>query len=164
VIAFVGLGSNVGDRLGQLRAALRSLAQLPGTTLTGTSSIYETRPLGPPGQECHLNAVARLDTTLRPIDLLAHLQGLEAAAGRTREVPWGPRTLDLDLLLVLDERGEPSSLDTPTLQLPHPGLLDRDFVLAPLAELAPELLLQGTAIVAHLVRIPAERRTVLRVV
>ena len=151
-VAHVGLGANLGDRAATLGAALEALAGLaaPGTAPVA-SGFYETVPLGPADQPDYLNAAVRLRTTLDPEPLLDALQGIEAAHGRVREgAPrWGPRTLDLDLLLHGDAR-----LDTPRLVLPHPGLSTRAFVLAPLAELDPALVVPGTngASVAELLR------------
>jgi 2-amino-4-hydroxy-6-hydroxymethyldihydropteridine diphosphokinase len=132
--AYVALGSNLGDREAHLRGALAGLAASPGIALAAVSRLYETEPLGPP-QGPYLNAVAALDTAQDAHALLARLQQLERAAGRTRGAErLAPRTLDLDLLLYGDAR-----IDEPALQLPHPRLHERAFVLVPLAELAPEL-------------------------
>lgn len=129
--AFVGLGSNVGDMVETIATAVWVLDELPGTTVTDVSALYETAPWGGVDQDPFLNAVARLDTTLGPIDLLDELNSTEAAMGRDRttEVRWGPRTLDLDLLLHGD-----TVMDTPRLTLPHPRLAERAFVLVPLME------------------------------
>lgn len=131
---YVALGSNVGDPEGQLRVALASLAGLEDTRLVACSRIYRTRPQGgPPGQPHYLNAVARLATRLVPMALLRALQAIEQRSGRQRVERWGPRTLDLDLLLY----GE-VVLSSPELTLPHPRMAERAFVLEPLAEVAPE--------------------------
>ncbi len=131
--AYVGLGSNLGDPLAQLRRAVRALAALPGTRLCAVSPRYRNRPLGPADQPDYVNAVARLATDLAPRDLLAALQDIERAQGRVRDGRrWGPRTLDLDLLLYGDE-----VIDEPGLRVPHPGLAERDFVVLPLARVAP---------------------------
>jgi 2-amino-4-hydroxy-6-hydroxymethyldihydropteridine diphosphokinase len=128
--AFLGLGSNVGDRRGHLRAAVAGLPDV-----VAVSALYETEPLGgPSGQDPYLNAVVELDTDLSPRELLELGRTLEAAAGRTRGVRWGPRSLDVDVLLVGDR-----VLETDDLVVPHPRMWERRFVLAPLAELAPEL-------------------------
>ena len=132
VAAFVALGSNLGDREAQLVAALAGLRATPGVTDVRCSSLYETAPVGPPGQGPYLNAVARLETTLSPRALLARLLALEVAAGRVRSgVRDEARTLDLDLLLFGDR-----CLEEEGLSLPHPRLHERPFVLAPLRELA----------------------------
>ncbi|MCP2015056.1 2-amino-4-hydroxy-6-hydroxymethyldihydropteridine diphosphokinase [Deinococcus sp. HSC-46F16] len=130
--AYVALGANLGDPLVTLRWAREALARLG--TVTGVSALYRTAPVGgPTGQPDYLNAVLRLETELRPPGLLAGLHGLEAEAGRERRERWEARTLDLDLLLYGEEVWE-----TPGLTLPHPRAWDRAFVLAPLADLAPE--------------------------
>lgn len=145
VIAYVALGSNLGDRRAHLDAALTAFDALPGTRLDTTSAIYETAPVGPPGQQDYFNAVARLATTLAPLDLLDALLAIEQTRGRVRAERWGPRTLDLDLLLHGD-----ATLHEPRLTLPHPGLLTRAFVLTPLHDLAPDLVLSGRTVAQHL--------------
>jgi len=133
--ALVALGSNLGAREAHLQAALAGLRALPGTRLLAVSRTHATAPVGcPPGSGPFLNAAALLDTRLGPHALLAALQALEAAAGRERPRPNAPRTLDLDLLLHGD-----AVLDEPGLQLPHPRLHLRAFVLEPAAEVAPAL-------------------------
>jgi 2-amino-4-hydroxy-6-hydroxymethyldihydropteridine diphosphokinase len=128
--AFVSLGSNLGDRVAYLRGAL---GYLPG--VARVSPVYETEPVGgPPGQDRYLNAVVELLTKATPRQLLDAARAAEAAAGRQRSVRWGPRTLDVDILLV----GE-SEVDEPDLKVPHPRMWERGFVLVPLADLAPEL-------------------------
>lgn len=138
--AYVGIGANVGDPVRQVLAALRALADgLPQTRLLAHSRLYRNPPFGPVPQPDYVNAVAALETRLEAPVLLAALQAIEQTAGRTREGPrWGPRTLDLDLLLFGGE-----CVDEPGLRVPHPGLPDRDFVLFPLLELAPELQIPG---------------------
>ncbi len=146
VRAYVGLGANLGDARASLRAALDALARLPATRLAAVSSLYRTRPHGPQDQPDFLNAVAALETALAPLELLERLQAIEAAAGRRRDGPrWGPRTLDLDLLLHGAAR-----LRTPRLVLPHPRIAERPFVLVPLAELDPALEVPGAGPVAAL--------------
>ncbi|MEO0054140.1 MAG: hypothetical protein RLZZ50_87, partial [Verrucomicrobiota bacterium] len=98
VIAYVALGSNLGDRRGHLEAAFAALDRLPGTRLLARSGLYETAPVGPPGQQDYLNAAAELSTALEPLELLEALLSIEQARGRVRRERWGPRTLDLDLL------------------------------------------------------------------
>lgn len=146
--AWVALGGNLGDPRATLRRALRWLGALPGCRLERVSGLHRTAPVGPP-QPDYLNAVARLRTRLGPRELLAALQGLEHAAGRRRQVRWGPRTLDLDLLLYGD--GGRVSLRDLALELPHPRLHERAFVLAPLAEIDPQLVLaSGRTVVEQL--------------
>lgn len=148
-IAYVALGSNLAQPAMQVTTALDELARLPASTLTARSSLYRTPPLGPPGQPDYINAVACLSTGLAPQRLLDELQALEQAHGRVREGErWGPRTLDLDLLLYGGER-----IDTPRLQVPHPQMSERAFVLIPLAEIAPgELQIPGCGTLAALLR------------
>jgi len=134
VRAFIGLGSNMGDRQGHLSRAVR---HLPG--VVAVSRLYETEPVGgPSGQGPYLNVVVELDTELGPRDLLKVARRLESEAGRRREVRWGPRTLDVDVLLVGDE-----VVDDDDLVVPHPRMWQRRFVVDPLAELAPELVPPG---------------------
>jgi 2-amino-4-hydroxy-6-hydroxymethyldihydropteridine diphosphokinase len=131
--ALVGLGGNLGNRRQILEGAIRALADVPGVTVQRVSSFLETEPVGgPPEQGMYLNAAIAIETTLGPFELLGVLQQIEARFGRARTVYWGPRTLDLDLLLY-DDR----IMDTPSLSVPHPGLKSRMFVLEPLAEIAP---------------------------
>jgi 2-amino-4-hydroxy-6-hydroxymethyldihydropteridine diphosphokinase len=137
--AFIGLGSNLDEPRQQVARALRELAGLPDTTLAAQSSLYRSAPMGPPDQPAYINAVARLETRLAPEALLDALQAIEARHGRVRgDERWGPRTLDLDILLYADVR-----IDKPRLQVPHPGLAERNFVLQPLAEIAPDLDIPG---------------------
>ncbi len=127
---FLGLGSNVGDRWAHLRAAVDGLPDV-----VAVSPVYETEPVGGPhGQDPYLNLVVELDTELGPRDLLALWRRLEDAAGRVRAERWGPRTLDVDVLLVGD-----AVVDDPDLQVPHPRMWERPFVVVPLADIAPDL-------------------------
>jgi 2-amino-4-hydroxy-6-hydroxymethyldihydropteridine diphosphokinase len=127
---FVALGSNVGDRMAHLRDAVHSL---PG--VVATSPVYETEPEGGPGgQGMYLNCVVELDVEYTPRQLLGIAHRLESAAHRVRTVRWGPRTLDVDILLMGD-----IVVDEPDLQIPHPRMRERRFVLEPLRDLAPEL-------------------------
>jgi 2-amino-4-hydroxy-6-hydroxymethyldihydropteridine diphosphokinase len=130
--AYIGLGSNLGDRMATLRAAVQRLETLD--RIIGVSSLYETEPVGYLEQPRFLNAVVAVETVLAPGDLLRELLGIELDMGRTRSFADAPRTLDLDLLLVDDV-----ALETAELTLPHPRLHDRAFVLVPLADLAPEM-------------------------
>jgi 2-amino-4-hydroxy-6-hydroxymethyldihydropteridine diphosphokinase len=133
VIAYVGLGSNLGDPQRQVCEALRALRRIRDTAVESVSSLYRSPPMGPPDQPDYINAVASLATGLTPLELLDALQAIEQHHGRTRVGErWGPRTLDLDLLLYGDGR-----VSDPRLQVPHPGLHERAFVLYPLREIAP---------------------------
>lgn len=129
--AFLGLGSNVGDRWGHLRAAVDALRD---HGLVAVSPVYETAPVGGPEQDPFLNLVVQLSTTVAPEELLGLCQRLETAAGRVRDVRWGPRSLDVDVLWI-----DGVSVDHPDLQVPHPRMWERRFVLAPLRDLAPDL-------------------------
>lgn len=147
ITAFVGLGSNLEDPPEQLNRAIFELAELPNTCLIARSTFFWSAPMGPVEQPEYLNAVARLETRLSAGRLLQELQRIEAAHGRRREVRWGPRTLDLDLLLYGDQ-----VVDKPELQLPHPGIEQRNFVLYPLLELAPDLVIPGQGKLLELIQ------------
>jgi 2-amino-4-hydroxy-6-hydroxymethyldihydropteridine diphosphokinase len=129
----LGLGSNLGDREGTLGAAVTSLGKLPGVVVLGRSGWMETPPWGLADQPAFLNGAVLIATTLSPFALLAATRAIEAAAGRTRVIRWGPRTLDIDLLWT-----HGSVVDHPDLQLPHPRLTERVFALGPLLELVPD--------------------------
>lgn len=135
VLAYIGLGSNLGDRLRYLEEACARLAAAPGVELLRASAVYETDPVGPPGQRAYYNAVAEVRTTLEPVELVRCCKRIEAGLGRQHTVRWGPREIDLDLLLY-DARIE----ETETVRVPHPELHGRGFVLVPLAELNADLL------------------------
>ena len=148
VSAYIGLGSNLDDPDAQLRQAIAALSAHAAMTLTDVSSLYRSPPMGPQDQPEFSNAVVRVTTHLTALDLLDVLQAREAAQNRRRERRWGPRTLDLDLLLYGD-----TVIDTDRLRVPHPGLHERAFVLYPLAELAPEQSVPGRGIVRDLLRV-----------
>lgn len=132
---YIGLGSNLGQPEAQLQIAINALSALPDSTLVALSSLYATQPLGPADQPDYLNAVVALDTRLQPLELLDCLQQIEQQQGRQRKAErWGPRTLDLDILLFGQQ-----VIDLPRLQVPHYHLQARPFVLYPLAEIAPDL-------------------------
>ena len=146
---FLGLGGNLGQPRAAFIAARQRLADHPQVTVTGSSPLYRTAPVGgPAGQPDYLNAVLELTTELSPRQLLELCRELEDASGRTRDIPWGPRTLDIDLLIF----GQLLAAD-PQLTLPHPRMHERHFVLLPLAALAPELhhpgLLKSTRELLH---------------
>ncbi len=139
VRAWIGLGSNLDGPEAQLQRAFKALDGLPRSRVVARSSFYRSAPMGPADQPDYVNAVAALDTGLSPLELLDALQAVEAAQGRVRGPErWGPRTLDLDILLYGAER-----IDTPRLKVPHPGMAQRPFVLWPLAEIAPGLEIPG---------------------
>ena len=142
---YLSLGANLGARAQTLREALRRLAQLPGTRLVRASAFYETAPWGKTDQPPFLNGAACLSTRLAPEALLAACQEIERALGRVRHEHWGARTLDIDLVYGV-RGGQAVRVATPRLTLPHPYLLERAFVLVPLAEIAPTLVLAGRPI------------------
>jgi 2-amino-4-hydroxy-6-hydroxymethyldihydropteridine diphosphokinase len=145
--AYVGLGSNLGDPVAQLRGALAALGAMPGSRVVARSALYRNPPMGPQNQPEYVNAVAALLTTLTAGGLLRALQQIESDCGRVRGGQrWGPRTLDLDLLLYGDLQ-----LASDELTLPHPGLASRPFVLVPLSEVAPALRLPRGPLIASLV-------------
>jgi 2-amino-4-hydroxy-6-hydroxymethyldihydropteridine diphosphokinase len=143
--AYIGIGSNVDGPRQQVEAAFDDLQRLPRTRLIARSRLYATRPFGPVEQPDFVNAVAGVLTALTPAELLAQLLAVEAAHGRVREVHWGPRSLDLDLLVYGQLR-----LASTALTLPHPGIVERNFVLYPLADIAPDLDIPGLGRVSQL--------------
>ncbi len=140
--AYLALGSNLGDRAATLQRAVDALAAAPGVAFVAVSPVYETSPVGGPEQDDYLNAVVEIETALAGHDLLALAQRLEGEALRVRAERWGPRTLDVDVLLVGDE-----TIDTADLVVPHPRMFERAFVMVPLADLDP----------THRDRLPPER-------
>ncbi|WGL18025.1 2-amino-4-hydroxy-6-hydroxymethyldihydropteridine diphosphokinase [Microbulbifer bruguierae] len=150
---YIGLGSNLADPAGQLHSALEDIARIPHTRLEASSSLYSSAPIGPGEQPDYVNAVACVDTELAPEALLDALQAIEAEHGRERTLRWGARTLDLDILLFGNEQ-----LDSARLTVPHPRMGERNFVLEPLAELAPDLQLpDGTSLQVLLRLCPPNR-------
>ncbi|NKF23283.1 2-amino-4-hydroxy-6-hydroxymethyldihydropteridine diphosphokinase [Solimonas marina] len=143
--AYIGLGGNLEDPAARLRWALERLAGLGRIVMV--SPFYRSVPMGPGDQPDFCNAVCCLDTELAPAELMPALLGIERDAGRVRDRKWGPRTLDLDLLHVEGERS-----DDERLRLPHPGIAERNFVLVPLADIAPDLVVPGIGAVAERAR------------
>ena len=158
--AYIGLGASLGDRLETLRAVVRSVfdGRVPHTRLHACSRIYETRPIGA-ARHRFLNAAIEVETRLAPADLLGALHDLETLHGRIRRVRWEDRSLDLDLLW-MSCAGRALSVDEPQLRVPHPELTFRDFVLAPLADLAPELDLRGLTVKETLEALAEGQRTI----
>jgi 2-amino-4-hydroxy-6-hydroxymethyldihydropteridine diphosphokinase len=132
VRAYLGIGANLGDRVARLQGAVDGLVATPDVTVIAVSPVYETAPVGGPPQPDYLNAVVAVETTLSPRGLLGVANRLEAEADRVREEHWGPRTLDVDVLLVGD-----LTVAEPDLVVPHPRMTERAFVLVPLADLDP---------------------------
>jgi len=142
--AYIGIGSNLQGPAKQIENAMESLANLPRTRLVSVSSKYRSAPYGGVEQPDFVNAVAAVLTRLSPLELLAALQDIEMRQGRERSgTRWGPRVIDLDLLVYSDQK-----VDKPGLTVPHPGIGERNFVLLPLGEIAPELVIPGLGRVA----------------
>jgi 2-amino-4-hydroxy-6-hydroxymethyldihydropteridine diphosphokinase len=138
ITAYLGLGANIGNRLENLQRAVDLLEKQPGLTVVRSSRVYETDPIGGPPQPPFLNAVLEIATELSPRELLSACGGIENALGRVRVVRWGPRPIDIDIL-TYDEM----TIDETDLQVPHPRMFERGFVLAPLAELTEDPPLPG---------------------
>jgi len=151
--AFIGLGANLGDPESQVRRAFAALAELPRTRLLAASSLYRSAPVGVVAQLDFINAVAEVETALAARALLDALLAEEMRFGRTREFPKAPRTLDLDLLLYGDR-----VIAEPGLVVPHPRMHERAFVLAPLAEIAPDIVIPGKGRAAALLAACADQR------
>lgn len=145
--AYIGIGSNLNDPVAQVREAIEELEVLPDTILADCSSLYSSKPMGPIDQPDYVNAVVALDTLLSPDELLQRLQRIEELQGRERGgEPWGPRILDLDLLMYGRK-----VIDTDELKIPHPGMHERDFVIIPLAEIAGNLNIPGHGLLTTLI-------------
>lgn len=131
---FIGIGSNVGDRVGFCRRAVDELRNAPGVSVEATSSLYETHPIGGPPQRSFINLVVKATTDLMPRELLDRTQGIETKLGREpSDIHWGPRVVDLDILTFGDEK-----VSEPDLEIPHPQMTQRRFVLVPLLEIDPD--------------------------
>ncbi len=141
MIAYIAIGSNLGQPALKARAAIEALSQASGVTVTAASSLYSSKPMGPADQPDYINAVVEITTTLDPITLLDTTQAIELKHGRERKAErWGPRTLDLDILLYGNE-----TISQERLTVPHYGMKEREFVLYPLAEIAPDLTLPDSS-------------------
>ena len=134
MLSYLALGSNLGERLAHLQLAVDALTRVSGVRVTAVSRVYETVPVGGPPQDAYLNAVVAIEADLDPRELLERCQEIEALAARERAERWGPRTLDVDILLVDGIRFESADLT-----IPHPRMWERGFVLAPLRDVAPGL-------------------------
>lgn len=161
--AWLGIGASTGERTKTMRSACKALDAHPKLTLTGTSGVYATSPVGPASQE-FFNAALALRCELAPHELLALLLEIEHQHGRVRTIHWGDRSLDLDLLLMRKACPDATwiELQDSSLQLPHPRVCERDFVLTPLLDLLPELVLFGKPAQHWLDNIPPAQRTIRR--
>lgn len=137
-IAYLGLGSNIGDKKKYLYDALQLLNRHEGIRITRVSSLYETEPWGYKEQDLFMNLVVEIETSLNPFELLEVCQLIESDLGRIREMKWGPRVIDVDILLYGKE-----NIMTERLIVPHPYMTDRDFVMIPLAEINPQYTIKG---------------------
>lgn len=135
ITAFIGIGTNVGDRKKHIEQAMRLLENPPNVKIIKSSALYVTEPIGYVGQDWFLNCVVEITTTITPHELLYHCQAIEEQMGRTRTMMWGPRTIDLDILLYNDE-----CIADDALVIPHPNMHKRRFVLVPLVEIAPDII------------------------
>ena len=135
ITAFIGIGTNVGDRKKHIEQAMRLLENPPNVKIIKSSALYVTEPIGYVGQDWFLNCVVEITTTIPPHELLYHCQAIEEQMGRTRTMMWGPRTIDLDILLYNDE-----CIADDALVIPHPNMHKRRFVLVPLVEIAPDII------------------------
>jgi 2-amino-4-hydroxy-6-hydroxymethyldihydropteridine diphosphokinase len=148
VPAYIGLGGNLDDPMERIRSARQAIGAIEGVRETAFSSLYRSAPMGPADQPDYVNAVMAIETWLFPLELLDRLQAIETAFGRVRiGERWGPRTLDLDILLYGRE-----TIASERLTVPHPGLAQREFVLYPLQEIAPHLEIPGLGPLDNLVR------------
>lgn len=152
--AYIGLGSNLQDPENQIRRALLTMQGLPGVELLKSSSLYQSQPMGPSEQPDFVNAVAKVSTVLDPAGLLTVLQRIEHLHQRVRKSQrWGPRTLDLDILLYGD-----LEIDTKRLRIPHPGMSEREFVLIPLQEIEKDLIIPGQGSLSEMIeKLPCYR-------
>jgi 2-amino-4-hydroxy-6-hydroxymethyldihydropteridine diphosphokinase len=145
--AYIGIGSNLNDPVAQVKEAIEELGVLPDTILVDRSSLYSSKPMGPQDQPDYVNAVVAIDTLLSPGDLLQRLQRIEELQGRERGgEQWGPRIIDMDLLMYGRK-----VIDTDELKVPHPGMHERDFVIIPLAEIAGNVSIPGHGVLTTLI-------------
>ena len=147
---YIGIGSNLGDREGYLTFAVSELTNTDGVRSVSHSSWIETPPWGPVEQGPFLNGMLKVESTLEPLVMLDTILHIERLAGRQREIHWGPRTLDLDMVWAEDEGGQCVQVNTPNLVVPHPYFWERQFVLEPLQEVYPTFAYEGVSIVSRL--------------
>ncbi len=144
--SYIAIGSNLGDPISQTMSAIKALKQIPAITVVAESSLYSSTPMGPQNQPDYINAVVAIDTTLTPLELLNATQAIELEHGRVRkDERWGPRTLDLDIILYGDQEHH-----CERLTVPHYGMKVREFVLYPLAEIIPDLILPDNTALSQL--------------
>ena len=146
-LAYIGLGSNLDNPLGQLESAYSALKKLPYSTLESISNIYQSKPVGPQDQPDYLNAVTCIRTNLKPEQLLNALQAIELEQGRVRDIHWGARTIDLDIILFGN-----LEVKSTLLTIPHPEMHQRNFVLIPLSDLNPNLILPNEIALSFLLQ------------
>jgi 2-amino-4-hydroxy-6-hydroxymethyldihydropteridine diphosphokinase len=146
VVVYIGLGSNIEQPFVQIKNALNRLADLPGTEVLKDSGYFISSPMGPEDQPDYVNAVTQISTSLDPSELLEQCQKIEQRQGRIKTRHWGERSIDLDILLYGDEE-----IDTDVLNVPHPGILQRDFVYLPLLKINPDIILPGSGMLSDLV-------------
>ena len=139
VTAYLGLGSNIGDRISNIKDAINRLDKSDGICMKKASSLYETEPVGYVDQPDFINCVVEIETELDPYQLLDVVQNIEKKMGRTRNLRWGPRIIDIDILLFDDIK-----VKTDVLEIPHPRMMERSFVMVPLSEIASEIVLRKT--------------------
>jgi len=155
ITAYLSLGSNIGDRLNFLRVAIETLDEHKEITVKKVSPVYETLPWGNTDQGNFYNLTIEIGTTLMPHDLLRVCQQIESDLERVREIHWGPRTIDIDILLYGEE-----NVESPVLVIPHPLMHKRDFVMVPLNDIAPEIKLNGVSIQDHFNKLSGEHSPV----
>lgn len=155
VVAYLGLGSNLGDKIANIKKALAALDDAPGVRVLRVAPYYRTAPVGYTKQDFFVNTAASIETILPPLDLLALLLDVEKALGRVRGIRWGPRHIDIDLLLYGKEE-----INRPELVVPHPRMHERAFVMVPLADLAPGMEIPGRGKVAGLALTLADQQYV----
>ncbi|GBF32120.1 2-amino-4-hydroxy-6-hydroxymethyldihydropteridine pyrophosphokinase [Desulfocucumis palustris] len=155
IVAYIGLGSNMGDKEANIRQAVEMVANIPGVLVTGVAPLYKTEPLGFTRQDWFLNTVAEIGTDVAPLSLLHSLQEIENKMGRVRTIHWGPRTIDLDMLLYGRE-----CINLPELTVPHPRMGERAFVLVPLSRLKQDISIPGLGKVAEIASELAEKQQV----
>jgi 2-amino-4-hydroxy-6-hydroxymethyldihydropteridine diphosphokinase len=144
-IVYIGLGSNMESPRQHITTAIQSLSEIQSTRMIKKSSLYKSKPVGPQDQDDYINAVVQIETELEPIELLNCLQEIENEHGRVRNERWGPRTLDLDILMIDEE-----TIQNDRLTIPHPEISNRSFVLVPLAEIAPDCRIPGKGLARDL--------------